>query len=39
MEDKTVADWMAASDPTEETAIVNDIAGSAHDPLLEVSSL
>ena len=37
MEDRTILDWMATSDLTEQGAIVDDIAGSTHDPLLLMS--
>jgi hypothetical protein len=33
MEDKTIADWIAASDPIEQRAIVDDVASSIHAPL------
>lgn len=30
MEDRTILDWMATSDPAEQGAIVGDIAGRMH---------
>jgi hypothetical protein len=32
MEDKNIADWMNTSDPSQQKAIVDDIAGSMHGP-------